>query len=133
VRAADLGSPRAAWMVAMAYYSGTDTFPRNLTKYAHYLRIAADNGSVPAAAMLGTAYHDGEGVPQSDAAALAWEFMAKAIGPTPEGLPSPDVAINALIGIMTPEEVAQAQQIFHSLGDNWLRRVQRNRARGLGY
>jgi TPR repeat protein len=115
-------------MVGMAYKTGTDTFPKDAVKAVHYFRIAAEQGDGGAAGMLAMAYHEGEGVPQSDTVALAWAGVAYA-----ERAPNGAELENLLIGVMTPDEVAQARQILHNLMGHILSHYQRNLARGLGY
>ena len=73
-------------------------------------------------------YYHGEGVPQSNAAALAWACIAEV-----ERDPNATELKNLLIGVMTPDEVDQARQIFQRLADPIISRYQRNLARGLGY
>jgi len=84
-KAADQGHTDAQIRLAGLYRDGAKGFPRDMDQAVAWYRKAADLGDADAQATLGVLYSMGQGVPQSDAEAYYWFYLAaKVKGPNQE-------------------------------------------------
>ena len=77
---------------------------RDYNEAVKWYRFDAEQGHVPAQIRLGLQYADGKGVPRDLAEAVMWFYIAAELGES-AALKYRD----ALIGLLPPDEVAQAQ------------------------
>jgi TPR repeat protein len=108
--AAKQGNAEAEYNLGAMYYNGQGV-PENYVIALKWCRLAAKQGYAEAEFHLGAMYYNGQGVPENYAKALKWLLIAKATMPAtnrPYGQVSSYV--KTLAGIMTPAQIAQAQQ-----------------------
>ena len=74
-------------------------------------REAADQGNTPAQAALGMMYYVGKGVPQDYVEAYKWCNLAAARAVDKEMRDAATELRDALAGMMTPTQVAEAQKL----------------------
>ncbi len=77
---------------------------RDYKEAMKWYRFGAEQGHVPAQVRLGLLYADGKGTPRNIAEAVKWFDIAAVLGD-----PAAAKYRDALIGLMPPEEAAQAQ------------------------
>jgi len=80
--------------------------PQDFAEAVKWYRLAANQGTAKAQAILGAMYADGQGVPQDYVQAHMWLNLAAAQGLEGAGKARDDIA-----GIMTPSQIEEAQRL----------------------
>ena len=85
--------------------------PQDYVEALKWYRKAADQGYAPAHAALGTMYYAGKGVPQDYVEAHKWLNLAAARATDKEMRDAATELRDAVAGMMTPAQVAEAQNL----------------------
>ena len=107
-KAADQGYAAAQNNLGKAYANGQGV-PQDYAQAVSWLRKAADQGYADAQFNLGVAYSNGQGVPQDYVEAHKW-FNLAASRVSAENQKTFAEGRDALASLMTPQQIADAQQ-----------------------
>ena len=107
--AADQGHTDAQHNLGIKYHNG-EGVPQDDVEAAKWYRLAADQGHTDAQHNLGVMYSTGEGLPQDDVEAHKWVNLAAA-RTTGDDQKRHAETRDALAKLMTPAQVAEAQQL----------------------
>ena len=106
---AEAGDAVAQYDLGVMYANGLGV-PEDDAEALRWYRLATDQGHADAQLSLGFKYEDGQGVPQDSAEAHMWFNLAASRQTGEERKMSAD-ACDALAGLMTPEQIAEAQRL----------------------
>jgi S1-C subfamily serine protease len=106
-KAADQGDAKAQYNLGYCYRKGTGV-AQDDTEATEWFRKAAEQDDSSSQNALGACYARGEGVPRDLVEAYKWRNLAAAQGET-----NAVVARNALEHLMTPAQIAEAQELSH--------------------
>ena len=109
IQLANQGNVEAQYNLSGMYYNGRGV-PQDYAEAVKWLRLPADQGFAEAQSILGAMYYNGEGVPQDYVQAHMWLNLAAA-----KGSKSGESNRNIVAGKMSPQQIAQAQE----LARNW--------------
>jgi VWFA-related protein len=107
-KAADLGDAPAEYNLALMYESGQGV-PRDYAVALSWYRKAADQGHAGAMYNLGAMYSRGQGVAQDYVEAHKWRHLA-AVHASADKQKTYSDSLEALAKLMTPEQIAEAQE-----------------------
>jgi len=91
-------------------YRTGEGVPQDDVEAASWYRKAADQGDADAQNNLGVMYDTGEGVPQDDVEAHKWHNLAASRASAENQKRFAD-ARDAVAAVMTPQQIADAQQL----------------------
>ena len=104
-KAADQGLALAQYQLGVCYGQGAGV-TQNAVEAVNWYRKAADQGLALAQYNLGVCYHDGEGVTKDYVQANKWYNLA-----TAQGYMDAKQNLSIVEGLMTPEQIAEAQEL----------------------
>lgn len=102
---AEQGNANAQYNLGVMYLVGQGV-PENNTEAMRWYRLAAEQGYDRPQFNLGRMYDEGQGVPQNAVRAYVWVSVAVALG-----LEDVRSALNRVRNILTPAQLAQAQEL----------------------
>lgn len=116
-RAAVHGNGLAQHELGNAYVEGRDVV-QDYERAEKWLRLAAESGNARAQFELGLMYRDGKGMPVDKVTAYTWFNIAAA-----QGVVSAASARDAVLGLLSPAEVIEAQTKARQLSETLSRRT----------
>lgn len=107
---ADDGRADAEYALGFMYFSGKGV-SRDYAEAAKWIRLAAEQGRAEAQYALGRLYLNGQGVTPDNVLAYMWFDLAAAQGTQAAATQAAATARDGVARQMTPEQIAQAQQL----------------------